>query len=242
MICADKVALVTGAAGNGMGRSIALTLAREGAQIVVNYRSSEASARAIVEHIERHGGQASAIQADVFTTDGCKHLVEAAIERFGQVDICIVGPGGGWHPASPDKLDAPGALSDVYQELAPIYHLLPLVLPGMYQRAWGRFVAIALAPPYDSPAYAYNVGKAARAQALLLARDEAWRHGVTLNLASPGPVPAIQTLAEAIEQCDHGPAWHKRTTTSPQDIAEGVAFLCSDSGRFISGCELPYKG
>ena len=61
---------------------------------------------------------------------------------------------------------------------------MPLVLPGMYARRWGRLIALALAPPYNSPAYAYNVGKAARTQALLLARDEAWRNGVTMNTLS----------------------------------------------------------
>jgi NAD(P)-dependent dehydrogenase (short-subunit alcohol dehydrogenase family) len=68
----------------------------------------------------------------------------------------------------------------------------------------------------------------------------AWRNGVTLNLIGPGPVPEIKTLGEAVEHCDHGPAWHGRGTTSPQDIAEGVAFLCSEAARFISGCMLPY--
>jgi NAD(P)-dependent dehydrogenase (short-subunit alcohol dehydrogenase family) len=75
---------------------------------------------------------------------------------------------------------------------------------------------------------------------MLKARDEAWRNGVTVNVISPGPAAAIESLNEAIEQCDHGPAWQKRSNTSPQDIAESVAFLCSDAGRFITGCALPF--
>jgi len=240
MVCAGKVAIVTGAAGKGMGRSIALTLAREGANVVVNYRTSAGSAAAIVAHIESRGGRALAFRADVNEAEQCQSLVAAATETFGRVDICIIGPGAGWHPESIDKLDAAGALDDVQKELAPIYHLMPLVLPGMYERNWGRVIALALTPPYNSPAYAYNVGKAARTQALQLARDAAWPHGVTLNTIGPGPVPQIAALDEAIEQCDRGPAWQQRGTTSPQDIAEGVAFLCSESGNFISGAVLPY--
>jgi NAD(P)-dependent dehydrogenase (short-subunit alcohol dehydrogenase family) len=75
---------------------------------------------------------------------------------------------------------------------------------------------------------------------MLIGRDAAWQDGVTVNVIGPGPVPEIGGLEEAIEQCKHGPAWHDRPTTSPQDIAEGVAFLCSEAGNFVSGAVLPY--
>lgn len=240
MTCKGKVAVVTGAAGSGMGRSIALTLAREGAKVVVNYRKSEESAKAIVDYIASHGGSAIGIQADVFEAEGCKKLFDAAVERFRQVDICIIGPGGGWHPEPIDKLDSTAALEDVHHEIAPLFHMMPLVLPGMYERKWGRFIGIALHPIKLPPAYSYNVGKAARAKAFLLAQDQAWKNGVTVNIIAPGPVPPIKNLKEAIEQCNHGATWQKRTTASPQDIAESVAFLCSEAGRFITGCVLPY--
>ena len=235
-----RTAIVTGAAGSGMGRSIALTLAREGARIVVNFLTSQDKAGAIVRHIEGQGGTAMACRADVTQQDQCRALVGAAVERFGRVDICIIGPGAGWHAESIDSLDSVGALDDAQKELAPIYHLMPLVLPGMYERKWGRVIGIALTPPYNSPAYAYNVAKAARTYTLLLACDAAWQHGVTVNTIGPGPVPALETLDAAIEQCAHGPAWQERGSTSPQDIAEGVTFLCSESGDFISGAVLPY--
>ena len=240
MIFEGRTAIVTGAAGSGMGRSIALTLAREGASVVVNYLSSPDSAAAIVAHIESQGGRALAVQADISQQDQCQALVDATRKAFKRVDICIVGPGGGWHMEPVDKLDSAAALEDAQRELAPVYHLMPLVLPGMYKRKWGRVIAIALEPPYNSPAYAYNVAKAARTHALLLARDAAWAKGVTVNTIGPGPVPEIESLKLAIEQCEHGPAWQARATTSPQDIAEGVAFLCSEAGDFISGAVLPY--
>ncbi|MFB0503345.1 MAG: SDR family NAD(P)-dependent oxidoreductase [Candidatus Bathyarchaeia archaeon] len=241
MMREGRAAIVTGASGSGMGRSIALTLAREGAKVAVNYRKSEESARAIVNYIRSRDGVAVALQADVFEADGCKKLVDTTVERFGQVDICIVSPGGGWHPEPVDRLDPTAALEDVHHEIAPLYYLMPLVLPEMYKRKWGRLVGIALHPTNLPPAYSYNVGKAARTQALLLAQEQAWQSGVTINVIAPSPVPAIESLEEAIEQCEHGRAWQKRTTTSPQDIAESVAFLCSEAGRFITGCVLPFQ-
>jgi NAD(P)-dependent dehydrogenase (short-subunit alcohol dehydrogenase family) len=238
--CKGRVAVVTGAAGKGMGRSTALTLAREGARVVVNCRNSADAAAEIVRHIASRGGEAVAVQADVFTADGCRQLVEATVERLGRVDICIIGPGAGWHPEPPVKLNAETALEDARAELAPIYHLVPLVLPGMLERGWGRIIGISLAPALNSPAYAYNVAKAARTAALKLAQRTAGKSGVTINVISPGPVEEIADLAVAIEQCDHGPAWQSRPAVSPQDIAEGIAFLCSDAGRFVCGTELAY--
>jgi NAD(P)-dependent dehydrogenase (short-subunit alcohol dehydrogenase family) len=240
MNCEGKVAIITGAAGSGLGRSIALTLAREGAQVVINYRTSEASARAIVEYIRDSGGHALAISADVFEKDGCKKLVESTIAQFGQIDICIIGPGGGWHPETIDQLVPDAALDDIRHEAAPLLYLMPNLLPGMYERRWGRIIGIASLPVKLSPAYAYNLGKAARLHALLLAQDQAWTHGVTVNVIAPGPFAGLNDLASAIEHSQRGEAWQKRIDVSPQDIAEGVAFLCSDSGRYITGCVLPY--
>jgi 3-oxoacyl-[acyl-carrier protein] reductase len=240
MNCEGKVALVTGAAGSGLGRSIALTLAREGARLMVNYRNSQANAEAIVDHIESCGGSARAVSADVFDAEGCQKLVQTTIDEFGQIDICIIGPGGGWHPEAIDQLVPQAALQDLQQEAAPLLYLMPLVLPGMYERQWGRLIGIATHPVKLSPAYAYNAGKMARMHALLLAQDQAWSRGVTVNVIAPGPVAGIPDLDSAIEQYQHGIAWQKRTDVSPQDIAEGVAFLCSEAGRFITGCILPY--
>lgn len=240
MKCQDRVAVVTGAAGSGMGRSIALTLAREGAKVVVNYLTSEESAEQIVEHIKGHGGSAIAVRADIMEQDQCKALVEASTQALGQPDICIIGPGAGWHQEPIDKLNAAASLDDVQREVSPIYNLMPLVLPGMYERKWGRLIGIALHPTRLPPAYAYNSAKCARSSALLRACDAAWQHGVTINVIAPGPVNHLSSLAEAIELSEHGSAWKARTNITPQDIAEGVASLCSESGRFISGCELPY--
>lgn len=143
-------------------------------------------------------------------------------------------------PEAIDQLMPQAALDDIRQEAAPLLYLLPSLLAGMYARRWGRIIGIATHPVKLSPAYAYNLGKATRMHALLLAQDQAWAHGVTVNVIAPGPVNGLPDLASAIEQSQHGEAWQKRVDVSPQDIAEGVAFLCSDAGRYITGCVLPY--
>lgn len=240
MTCEGRVALVTGAAGRGLGRSIALTLAREGAAVVVNYRTSRAAAEEIVAHIERERGRALAVAADVYESDACRALVAATAAQYGRLDICVIGPGADWHAEPLERLSPEDAQDDMRRETAPVLNLLTAVLPEMVARGWGRVIGIASHPVKRSPAYAYNAAKAARLQALLLAEDQAWAHGVTVNVVAPAPVEHLGDLAEAAAYAAHGPAWANRRNVTPQDIAEGVAFLCSDAGQYISGCVLPY--
>jgi NAD(P)-dependent dehydrogenase (short-subunit alcohol dehydrogenase family) len=241
MDCKGKVAIVTGGAGNGIGRSVALTLARDGAKVIVNYNTNHLAAEAVVHHIRSRRACAVGIQADIFTAAGCKKLVDQTLAQFGQIDICVIGPGGGWNPQPLDMLDPTAALADLHKEVAPFYHLLPLILPGMYTRNWGRWVAIASNLDRPSPSYSYNAAKAARLQALLMAQEQAWAHHVTMNVVSPGPVNPISGLETAVELCDHGPNWQQRREVTPQDIAEGIVFLCSDAGKYITGSVMPYS-
>jgi NAD(P)-dependent dehydrogenase (short-subunit alcohol dehydrogenase family) len=127
------------------------------------------------------------------------------------------------------------------REVAPVLRLLPLLLPRMYTQKWGRIIAVGLNPNLPSPAYAYNSAKFARHHAILQAQNQAWAHGITVNVVAPGPVSSIESLQEAIKQNQHGESWQTRATTSPQDIAESIAFLCSEAGRFITGAVLPFQ-
>jgi 3-oxoacyl-[acyl-carrier protein] reductase len=240
MQCKDRVALVTGAAGEGVGRSIALTLAREGAKVVVSYRTSATAAKALVKSIKERGGQAVGMQADLSTAAGCQQLVERAQRHFGPIEICVVAPEASVPPELLEGFGAGVVLEDVEQALVPLFHLLPLVLPPMLAQGWGRVIGLALDLHRPSPTYIYNSGKAARIQAMILAQAPRWRNGITLNVIAPGPVAALGSLEEALAHCDWEESWHARPTLSPQDVAEGAAFLCSDAGRFITGCIMPY--
>ncbi len=234
-----RTALVTGAAGNGLGRSIALTLAREGANVVINYRSSADKAQEIADHITAQGGKAAAVQGNIFTAEGVQNLVTGAKTAFGAVEICIIGPGGDFDVRSLDQTDAAMALKNVHDETAPLFHFMGAVLPDMYTNGWGRIIGIGTHPTRLSPSFTYNAGKMARMQALLLMQDECWQHGVTVNILAPGPVMPVENFNDAIELTQHGPAWQQRKNVTPQDAAEAVVFLCSDTGDYISGCILP---
>jgi 3-oxoacyl-[acyl-carrier protein] reductase len=229
-----------------MGRSIALTLAREGASLVVNCRKSKADADALVNHIVSAGGEAVTALGDVQTQEGCEAVFEASCKAFKKVDICIISPGAGWKSQPLSKVDPAEGILEVEREVAPVYRMTNLILPGMYKRKWGRIIGISLYPGDPtgpgSTAFAYDAAKAARTQLLLHASGAETRgNGVTVNIIGPGPVATCKTLEEAVAQCEHGDAWVSRSTTTGQDIAEAVAFLCSEAGRFITGCVLPFS-
>ena len=83
-----KVALITGA-GRGLGAGLALMLAERGASVVVNYSNSAKAALSVVEEIEKHGGKAVAIQANISKTPEVTKLFEQALAHFGRLDIVI---------------------------------------------------------------------------------------------------------------------------------------------------------
>jgi 3-oxoacyl-[acyl-carrier protein] reductase len=243
MQCEGRVALVTGSS-SGISRSTALTLAREGASVVVNYSKSRKDAEEVVAGIEANGGSAISVQADIQSESGCRELVNSTISAFHKIDILVVSPGAGFTPSPFHELDAAEATLDVAKEVAPAFHLMRLALPDMYQRKWGRVVGMGqhLTKAYQ-PAYAHNAAKNSRTNLFLLAAEgETWANGVTVNVIAPGPVETgVDSIDTAIEFCEHGAGWVDRPNTSAQDIAEAIAFLSSESGRFITGCVLPFS-
>src|SRR5215470_1429733 len=84
----DRVAIVTGGS-RGIGRGIALELAKCGATVIVNYQSNADAANEVVEQIKSAGGQAIAFQADVSTEEGANNLIKAAVDAYGKLDILV---------------------------------------------------------------------------------------------------------------------------------------------------------
>jgi NAD(P)-dependent dehydrogenase (short-subunit alcohol dehydrogenase family) len=232
-----RVALITGSTGRGIGRSIALTLASLGADIALNYESRPARAYAVRDAIQAMGRRVVLTQADVSIEAGARSLYEAAADALGKVDILVVNAGGPWQPADTPDFD-PAVWQQVLAEEvhAPLY-LIPMVLPGMRERRWGRIILIAGEGTDDWPADApldYGLGKAAR---VWLARSLARRelaHGVTVNAIAPRTTAYVE-LADALDDLAGGSAYAARSGLRPQDAASVAAFLCSEAGRHVTG-------
>lgn len=240
-----RIALVTGASGRGIGRSTALTLAREGADVIVNYHRNRESAEAVAREIERMGRRALAVQADVSDATAVGAMFDAGRERFERVDIVVNSAGGSWKPQDVTEI-APDHLRGVLaEEIESTYNLLRAALPGMREQRWGRFVSIGghlaeewrFGPP-DAP-LDYPLGKTARHWLTRTLAPFERPHGITINAVAPGPVTYI-SLEQALDAvAGRRPDIEGNT---PQDVAEIVAILCSEAAERITGAVVPVPG
>jgi 3-oxoacyl-[acyl-carrier protein] reductase len=242
-----RVALVTGAGGDGMGRSIALTLAREGADIVVNYHRRRERAEQVAAVIESMGRRAFVYGADVSDAAAVQSMVEQAEEQLGPIDILVNSAGGLWQPADITAIDPEHWRSVLAEEVDAVFYAIRAVLPGMRKRGWGRIVSIGgyeaehwrFAPP-QAP-LDYPLGKAGRHWLTRTLAPPEIGHGVTINAVAPGPIPHI-ALEEAVEAARAGAGRSQGQRPRQQDVAETVAFLCSERARFVTGAIITIRG
>ena len=141
----DKVALVTGAGSQiGFGKVIALTLAREGCDVIVTALHMEGAEKTAAAVREETGRRAVAIQADISNKESAKALVKAGLAEFGRIDI-LVNNAGAMHDSKPfSELTEEEGEQALNLNLRGAIILTKAVLPGMLERKWGK---ISILPP-----------------------------------------------------------------------------------------------
>ncbi len=243
-----RVAIVTGSTGEGMGRSIALTLARDSADVVLNTgtnrRTSAAANARLLAAFGRLGGRAILVEADTADSRAVRRMFARARSELGPVDILVNNAGGRWDPrrdiAAVDDRFWRGVLR---AEIDGMFTTIRAALRDMRRRRWGRIVNLGMerSEEFMEPPYDYTVGKIARHGLTRILSEVEMPHGVTINAVAPGYIPAF-TLRQALDALHHGPTWTRRTHGTPQDVAELVTWLCSDPGRFVKGAVIPVHG
>ena len=260
-----RVALVTGGS-RGLGRADALTLARAGADvaiadILVESDTSAAErygvlaraavaqgmvhAEETVEEIRGLGRRALAVRCDVTDRAEVAAAVARATEELGPVDILVNNAGtldhvGQFHDQQPDLWER-----DLRVNLTGAFNCAQAVWPRMRQRAWGRIVNMASVAGtlggFGQASYATT-----KAGILGLTRTlamEGGRHGITCNAIVPGIIgtEAFHLANPAMNERIAGRTVFKRPG-EPQDVANAIAFLCSDLAAYVTGIELNVSG
>ncbi len=240
----DKVAIVTGAS-RGMGRIIALALAREGASVVVA-DINLAKGTAVVSEIEDLGGQALSVRTDVSQADEVQEMAQTTLRRFGQIDILV--NNAGIHMGAPfvEETDEMWLRQFRVNVLGVVFPS-QAVVPHMMERKKGRIVHISskaavVGEPYHA---AYSASKGAvlsltRAMAIELAP-----YHITVNAVCPGPTYTdmlLEALPDEAQREELAAATPLGRLGQPEDIAAAVLYLASDEASWITGQALSIDG
>jgi 3-oxoacyl-[acyl-carrier protein] reductase len=227
-----RVALVT-ASSKGLGRASALALAADGVSVVICARGSDALDQT-ARDIEAAAGTVLAINADVTEPDAPARLVNAAVERFGRLDIVVANAGGPPTGGALDVDDA-GIESANNANLLTSVRLVREALPHLRANGWGRIcmiTSVSVRQPISDLALS-NVARTGLWAWAKTAAQELIADGITLNLACPG-----LHATDRVKQLGHTGA----RLGDPEDFGKVVAFLCSEPAGFISGVALGVDG
>jgi 3-oxoacyl-[acyl-carrier protein] reductase len=243
VILQDKVAVVTGSS-RGIGRAIALELARRGAKVVVNYNSSADAANEVVEAIERDGGEAIAVQADVRDLDQAKRLVKAAIDTFDRIDILVNNAG-----TTRDQLLMLMSEKDwdlvLETNLKGVFNCCKAAARPMMRQRSGRIVNISSVSGIvgQGGQTNYAASKAGMIGFTKSLAKELGSRNITVNAVAPGFVLTDLTSdlsGDLKEQAKEATPLGRMG--QPAEIAYAVAFLASDRASFITGEVLTVDG
>lgn len=238
------VALVTGSS-RGLGKGIALSLAKAGARVALNYFNQPEIAHNTLEEIKSAGGTAMLIRADASDPEQIEAMVDAVKDKFGTIDILVPN-------ATPDQPQKPIEEYDAefYQRMLDFFilspfHLAQAVMPAMKEQKWGRIINITssvfhLSVPNFSGYVAAKGGQIGWSRSL---STELAPFGITVNTVAPGWIPTERHENDPQQAKDQYletiPAGRWGT---PEDVASAVQYFASEEASFVTGQTLCITG
>lgn len=231
-----KTAVVTGAS-RGIGRAIAIKLARLGVNIVVNYRNSYDAVQEVVKEIQALGARALAVQCDISSYNDVENMMKKSMEEFGSIDILVNNAG----------ITKDGLLMRMKEEdfdsvidinLKGAFNCTRHISAIMLKQRSGRIINISSVSGLTGNAGQVNYSSAKAGilgMTKAVARELAGR-GVTCNAVAPGYIQTDMTegLSEKVRDTIMSAIPLKRLGT-PEDVANTVAFLASEEASYITG-------
>lgn len=236
-----KKALVTGSS-RGIGRAIAISLAKDGFEVILHCAGNVAKAEEAKAIIEAEGGTARIIQADLCDLEATKKLAQQA----GQVDVLVLNA----------SLQIPKKWNEITQEecalqlncnFASSLLLIQKLTPAMQEKKWGRIITIGSVQerkPHPNMLI-YSASKAAQTNMVQSLSLQLAQDGITVNNIAPGVIYTDRNV-EALSDAEYA----KKVTATipvgfygePEDCAGMVSLLCSEAGRYITGQSIYIDG
>ncbi len=238
-----RTALVTGS-GQNIGRAIALALAADGFNIVVNGLNKRVPCEETAEAARAHGVEAIVAMGDVGTSEGCAQVAGTGISRFGAIDVLV--HNAAIRPSSPFlEIDEAEWRRVLDVNLNGAFWLARVCLPGMVKAGWGRIINFAgmnAIQGYNGRAHVSVSKHGCWGLTKALAKEFGPR-GITVNIVSPGP---IRSEHDDPAMTAHIKAQVSRIPTGrlgePDEVAAAVSLLASDKGAFINGQMIQVNG
>jgi 3-oxoacyl-[acyl-carrier protein] reductase len=242
MLLAQRVALVTGAS-QGIGRTCALRLAKEGAVVAVAARNQE-KLNELVQEITGAGGKAAAFALDVADEEQVKSGIKAAIAQFGKIDILVNNAG-----ITRDQLVMRMKRADwdavLQTNLTSAYLCIQNVVPSMLKQRWGRIVNISsvFGQMGQAGQANYAASKAGLIGLTMAIAREVGSRNITCNAVAPGFIETAMTavLSDELKQSAIKQIPLGRVGT-PDDVASAAVFLASEEASYITGHVLNVNG
>jgi 3-oxoacyl-[acyl-carrier protein] reductase len=239
-----RVALVTGST-RGLGKQIALALARAGARTAMNYAHDDDNARAALSELKRISDETCLVQANVTDADSVEQLCSEVADRLGPIDILVINA-----TCNQPELPFEEYEWEFFQSMLDYFIKSPVLLmksclPHMKKQRWGRIVhitseVVALAA---APCSAYVAAKGGQTGLALSTARELAGYGITVNMLAPGWIPVERHANYSIESMrQYAAGVPAGRMGTPDDIAPTVVYLASEEARFVTGQTVSVNG
>jgi 3-oxoacyl-[acyl-carrier protein] reductase len=239
----NRVAVVTGGT-RGIGRGIALGLARDGAKIALVYRANKAAAQTALRQLQAEGADCVAVETDIVEPARAEQLVKTVADRYGRVDVLVNNVGEfRWGTLAESSVDEWTSIFE--SNVTTVFHMCRAALPLMRKGRWGRIInlgAVGAERAFgQAKISAYAAAKAAVvAMSRSLALEEA-KNGITVNVVNPSSIDEKDlTLEEARKLKDARYPIGRPPTVD--DVAAAVSFFASEETEYVTGQVINVSG
>jgi NAD(P)-dependent dehydrogenase (short-subunit alcohol dehydrogenase family) len=239
----DRVALITGG-DSGIGRAVAVAMAREGAGIAIVYLDEDKDADDTLELIADEGSEGIKLRGDIGKEEFCKEAVDKVIERFNRLDI-LVNNAGEQHEAD-DPLDISAAqLQQTFQtNIFSMFYLVKAALPHLKQGSSIINTTSVTAYKGNKELIDYASTKGAIVAFTRSLSQALVEKGIRVNAVAPGPIwtPLIPASYDAKDTAKHGSSAPMKRAGQPNEVSPYYVLLASDDGSYMSGQVLHPNG